>query len=147
MYSVQEKVLSLSPFTLHIAICFSTQQRRDGYFNQSVVISVARTWAKFYHFVHTVLSCILSYLLYSMECVRCLQSNGCRDMYLKRDGLKNMHAFHAQPMLWSWMISVTHAQWTSEPPLPLLLNDLYYWRISDTFHTFYTSNQCQMLRA
>ena len=47
------------------------------------------------------------------------------------------HAFHAQSMLQTWMISVTHAQWTSEPPLPLLLNDLYYGRISYTFHTFH----------
>jgi len=39
--------------------------------------------------------------------------------------LKHVHAFHAQSMLWSWMISVTHAQRTGEPPPPLLLNDLY----------------------
>jgi len=41
---------------------------------------------------------------------------------------------------------VTHVQWTSEPPLPLLLTFLYYGRIFYTFHTFHTSNQCQMLR-
>ena len=61
------------------------------------------------NYFHTVLSCIFLYLLCSMECVRCLQSNGCRDMYSKHDGYKQ-HVFHAQSMLRSWMISVTHAQ-------------------------------------
>ena len=60
------------------------------------------------NYFHTVLSCIFSYLLCSMECVRCLQSNACRDMYLKHE--YKQHAFHAQSMLRSWMISATHAQ-------------------------------------
>ena len=61
------------------------------------------------NYFHTVFSHIFSYLLCSMECVRCLQSNGCRDMYSEHDGFKQ-HAFHAQSMLRSWMISDTNAQ-------------------------------------
>jgi len=38
------------------------------------------------NYFHTVLSCIFSYLLCFMECVRCLQSNECCDMYSKHDG-------------------------------------------------------------
>ena len=61
-------------------ISTKVHSKRDGYFNLGMVISVASTQAQYYHnFPTPDVDCYKLHTLYyilSMECVRCLQSNG-----------------------------------------------------------------------
>ena len=110
----------------------TVNNKKDGCFNNGMVLLVASSQLPFPHCNSTDLICMhinVSYLLYSMwECmcdsVRHLQSSGCHEKCLKTWQV-NRTTFHAQSVPRPWMISVIHAQWTDEPPLPLLLDDLH----------------------
>ena len=75
------------PTSGFFATVHMTQQKEKWLFQPEYGSQLQAIELNSTNYFDTVLSCRFSYLPYSVECVRCLHSNRCHDMYLEHDAM------------------------------------------------------------